>query len=178
MPTFINFTISALFTPLYHSLRNTYKFDLLITSTWCLKTHTLKGGGDLTYPCESSYRQVHLLSMPCDGKEYAVPTGRPRINLALFHFSTPNVTELNIHAKTVNLLIFIPRITEWLGWKEPHSPPSPSLCHGQGCPHQLRLLRAPSNLALNASRDGAPQLLWAAVPAPHCPLSEKFPPNI
>jgi len=27
---------------------------------------------------------------------------------------------------------------------------------------QLRLPRAPSNLALSTSRDGAPQLLWAA----------------
>jgi len=45
-------------------------------------------------------------------------------------------------------------------------------------PHQLRLPRAPSNLALSTSRDGVPQLLWAAVPAPHCPLSKKFPPNI
>jgi len=34
-------------------------------------------------------------------------------------------------------------------------------------PHQLRLSRAPSNLALSTSRDGAPQLLWAAVPEPH-----------
>ena len=48
---------------------------------------------------------------------------------------------------------------------------------GRAAPHQLRLPRAPSNLALSASRDGAPQLLWAAVPAPHCPLGEKFFPN-
>jgi len=41
---------------------------------------------------------------------------------------------------------------------------------GRAAPHQLRLPRAPSsNLALSTSRDGAPQLLWAAVPAPHCP---------
>jgi len=39
-----------------------------------------------------------------------------------------------------------------------HSAPT----HGQGCHHQLRLPRAPSNLALSASRDGEPQLLWAA----------------
>jgi len=39
-----------------------------------------------------------------------------------------------------------------------HSAPT----HGQGCHHQLRLPRAPSNLALSACRDGAPQLLWAA----------------
>jgi len=44
--------------------------------------------------------------------------------------------------------------------------------------YQVRLLRARSDLALNASRDGHPQLLWAAVPGPHCPLSKEFPPNI
>jgi len=30
---------------------------------------------------------------------------------------------------------------------------------GRAAPHQLRLPRAPSNLTLNACRDGAPQLL-------------------
>ena len=44
----------------------------------------------------------------------------------------------------------------------------------QGCPHQLRLPRAPSNPALSTFRDGAAQLLRAAVPGPHCPLSGKF----
>jgi len=54
------------------------------------------------------------------------------------------------------------RIIEWfgLGWKG------------------LWLHRAPSNLALNASRDGAPTALWTAVPGPHCPLSNELPPNI
>jgi len=52
------------------------------------------------------------------------------------------------------------------------------LAMGRAAPHQLRLPRAPSNLALSASRDGAQQLLWAAVPVPHRPLSEEFPPNI
>jgi len=49
---------------------------------------------------------------------------------------------------------------------------------GRAAPHQLRLPRAPSNMALSASRDGAPQLLWAAVPAPHHPLGKEFPPDI
>ena len=64
--------------------------------------------------------------------------------------------------------------------KGPQSPPSPTLCHRQGSLPPVQLPRAPSNLALSTSRDGAPQLLWAAVPAPHHPLSEKFPltPNI
>jgi len=46
-----------------------------------------------------------------------------------------------------------------LAWKGPHSPLSPNPCQGQGCPYQLRLPRAPSSLALRASRDGAPQLV-------------------
>ena len=54
----------------------------------------------------------------------------------------------------------------------------PAPCCGQGCHPAAQLPRAPFNLALSASRDGAPQLLWAAVPVPHCPLSEEFPPNI
>jgi len=35
---------------------------------------------------------------------------------------------------------------------------------GRAAPHQLRLPRAPSHLALSACRDGAPTALWAAVP--------------
>ena len=46
-----------------------------------------------------------------------------------------------------------------------HAAPTPTM--GRAAPHQLRLPRAPSNLALSASRDGAPQLLWAAAPVPH-----------
>jgi len=46
---------------------------------------------------------------------------------------------------------------------------------GRAAAQQLRLPRDPSSLALSASRDGAPTALWAAVPGPHCPLSEKFP---
>jgi len=41
-----------------------------------------------------------------------------------------------------------------------HAAPTPAM--SRAAPHQLRLPRAPSNLA---SRDGGPQLLWAAVPA-------------
>jgi len=39
--------------------------------------------------------------------------------------------------------------------------PVPTPCNGQGCLHQIRLQRAPSNLALNSEK-GHPQLLWAA----------------
>jgi len=35
-----------------------------------------------------------------------------------------------------------------------------------GCPHQLRLPRASSHLALSTSRDGVPTALWAAVSVP------------
>ena len=47
------------------------------------------------------------------------------------------------------------KIIEWLGLE------------GTSMHTQLRQPRAPSNLALNTSRDGAPWLLWAAVPASH-----------
>jgi len=47
-----------------------------------------------------------------------------------------------------------------LGWKGPQSPPSSTLCHGQGCLHQLGLPRAPSSLVLNASKLST--ALWAA----------------
>ena len=49
---------------------------------------------------------------------------------------------------------------------------------GTAATHQLRLPRAASKLVLSASRDGAPQLLWAAVPVPHHPLSKDLLPNI
>jgi len=48
---------------------------------------------------------------------------------------------------------------------------------GRAATHQLRLPRAPSNLALSAFRDGTPQFLWAAVPGLHQHLSKEFPPN-
>jgi len=56
--------------------------------------------------------------------------------------------------------------------------PAPTPAVERAAPHQLRLPRAPSNLALSASRDGAPQLLWGAVPALQCPLCKEFVPNI
>ena len=55
-------------------------------------------------------------------------------------------------------------------------PQPPSI--GRAAPQQLRVPRAPSNLALSASRDGSPQLLWAAVPGPHRPLGKEFLPDI
>ena len=42
-----------------------------------------------------------------------------------------------------------------LGWKGPQNPCCPTPAMGRAAPYQLRLLRAPFNLALNASRDGA-----------------------
>jgi len=55
-----------------------------------------------------------------------------------------------------------------------HAAATPAI--GRAAPPQLRLPRAPSNLAVSASRDGAPQLLWAA--APHYPLGKGFLPHI
>ena len=64
------------------------------------------------------------------------------------------------------------RITEWFGLKgNSKIRPLP----WAGLPPPAQLPRASSNLALGTSRDGAPQLLWTAVPEPHRPLSEKFP---
>ena len=62
--------------------------------------------------------------------------------------------------------------TAWV-WRDLKSHPAPILCRAQGCPPRAQLPMVPSNLALSTSRDGAPQLLWAAVPGPHCPLSKK-----
>jgi len=59
---------------------------------------------------------------------------------------------------------------------EDHLVPTPAMV--RAATHQLRLPRAPSNLALSATRDGEPQLLWTAVPAPHCPPSKEFPLNV
>jgi len=43
----------------------------------------------------------------------------------------------------------------WVGGDlKAHSAPTPAM--GRAAPHQLRLPRAPSNLAMNTSRDGAP----------------------
>jgi len=45
-----------------------------------------------------------------------------------------------------------------VGWElKAQLAPTPSV--GRAVPHQLRLPRAPSKLALSASRDGEPQLL-------------------
>jgi len=56
--------------------------------------------------------------------------------------------------------------------------PAPILCHGQGCLPPAQAAQGPSNLALSASRDGAPQLLWAAVPVLWHSHSEELPSDI
>jgi len=64
-------------------------------------------------------------------------------------------------------------ITEWLRLERTLKPiPFPTPLLWTGCPQELRLPRVPPSLALSTSRDGAPQL-WAAVPVPHCLLSEE-----
>ena len=56
--------------------------------------------------------------------------------------------------------------------------PVPTPCYGLDALHQFSLHRAPSSLPLSTCRDGAPTALWAAVPAPHFPLSKEFLPSI
>lgn len=48
----------------------------------------------------------------------------------------------------------------------------------RGATHLTRFLRAPSNLALNPSRMGHPQLPLQPVPVPHYPLCNEFLPDI
>jgi len=61
----------------------------------------------------------------------------------------------------------------WVGRDlKDHVVPTP--CHRLVATHQLRLPRAPSNLALSTSRDGASTALWAAVPRPHLSLRKGF----
>jgi len=64
------------------------------------------------------------------------------------------------------------KIIEWLGWEgtakiTQFQPPA----MGRAVTHQLRLPRAPSNLALGTSRDGSSTVLWAPC-ASASPLSE------
>jgi len=65
-----------------------------------------------------------------------------------------------------------------LAWRRLNDHEVPIPCHGLGCPPPAQLPRAPFNLSLSTSRVGAPQLLWTAVPGPHCPLNKEHPPNI
>jgi len=64
----------------------------------------------------------------------------------------------------------------WAG-RDPKANPAQLPAMGRAAPYQLRLPSVPTNLVLNASRDGAPQLLWAAVQVPHHPLGKEFPHN-
>jgi len=63
----------------------------------------------------------------------------------------------------------------WAG-RDIKSHPTPF--HGLVAPHQLRLPRTSSSLAMGTSRDGVPTSLWAVLPGPHCPLSKQSPPNV
>ena len=64
----------------------------------------------------------------------------------------------------LGLLSHFHGMIEWFG-RGLKAHPTPS--HGQGCPPPAQAAHGPSNLAWSTSRDGAPQLLWAAVPGPH-----------
>ena len=80
---------------------------------------------------------------------------------------------LENHIKSYNGII------EWVGLEgalkitELQSP-----AMSRAAPHQLRLPRAPSKLALSASRDGTPQLLWQLCQHTTTPLNDSFPPDI
>jgi len=69
-------------------------------------------------------------------------------------------------------------IIEWLRLEGTFNCIQPQPLPWAGCPPPAQAAQGPSNLALGTSRDGAPTALWAAVPGPHHPLSEKFSPNI
>ena len=62
-------------------------------------------------------------------------------------------------------------MVEQLGLEGTSKPTQPHPVLWAGLPPLAQVPKAPSNLTLSASRDGAPQLHWAAVPAPHRPLS-------
>jgi len=62
--------------------------------------------------------------------------------------------------------------------KDHESPTHPPQAGPPSSPFNTRLGCPGPHPTLNASRDGAPQLLWAAVPAPHHPLIKNFSPDI
>jgi len=49
---------------------------------------------------------------------------------------------------------------------------------GRAATHQLRLPKAHPTWLRNPSGMGNPQLHWAAVPVPLCPLSKELLPNV
>ena len=75
------------------------------------------------------------------------------------------------------------RITEWLGWKGPQGSPSSNppatgrATNLQIC-HWTRLPRAPSNLVLNTSRDGAPTASLDSLCQHLTALCDKLTPDI
>ena len=64
----------------------------------------------------------------------------------------------------------------WVG-RDLQRPSSPNPCSEQGHLQQTRLLRSPSSLALNLSRDGA-STTGQPVPGSHHPHCKKFLPHI
>ena len=65
----------------------------------------------------------------------------------------------------------------WVG-KDLKAHPVPTHCCGQGCHPAAQAAQGPIQPGLEPPGMGHPQLLWATVPAPHCPLSKEFLPNI
>jgi len=64
-----------------------------------------------------------------------------------------------------------------LGWKGPHSLPSLISCHRQGSLPPAEDAQGPIGWGLECLQGWAPQVLWAAVPVPHRPLSKEFFPS-
>jgi len=92
--------------------------------------------------------------------------------IALYELTRPSFETYKL-SQTMNH-----RMREWFGLGgtlKPMQCQPPAV--GRAATHRIRLPRAASNLALSASRDGAPQLLWEAVPQPCCPLGKEFLPN-
>ena len=48
-------------------------------------------------------------------------------------------------------------------------------CHGQGCQHWIKMIRTPSNLTLNTSRNGASTVSLGRLCGPHQHLIKEFP---
>jgi len=66
-----------------------------------------------------------------------------------------------------------------VGLEGPLQPTQPQPLPWAGCPPPAEAAQGPTQPGLSTSRDGAPTLLWAAVPGPRHPSSpsKEFPPR-
>ena len=115
----------------------------------------------------ASQKLLPLGSMFCPGTKSNLPFYFNRMDLflialldSLLHCTGTelNLTEVLLSTATNIRSPSLHRITEsWnvLSWKGPQRPSSSIPLPWHDCTHQLRLPRAPSDLTLNVSRDGA-----------------------